>query len=376
MKKDQKVSLKDELYNKKKIEYLSKLISQAYPKFEKKKFIKNILNKLPQLELKERIFWIQKNLEIFLPESFEKAVRIILKSLPRELDNTKTDNDFGEFIFAPFGYFVSEHGCNRKDLKTSFNALARLTKNFSVEDPIRFFINKFPNETFMFIQQMSQSTNYHQRRLSSECLRPKLPWCVGINFELKKAVSILDILYCDTTRYVVRSVANHLNDISKINPDFVIEILKRWEREGMQEKKEFEYLKYHSLRTSIKKGHKKTLVFLGFSLNPQIKIKNFLIKNNKIKLGEYLIFSFDVFVKKKENIIINYIITYPSKTSRKSQKIFRIKKMIVKKEDEIFIKKRQLFKRMTTKKLYSGKYVLQIQINGKIFNEHEFFLEF
>jgi 3-methyladenine DNA glycosylase AlkC len=40
-------------------------------------------------------------------------------------------------------------------------------------------------------------------------------------------VEILDNLYFDKTRYVVRSVANHLNDISKLDPDFVVEILKK-----------------------------------------------------------------------------------------------------------------------------------------------------
>jgi 3-methyladenine DNA glycosylase AlkC len=81
------------------------------------------------------------------------------------------------------GYFVSENGCNKKYLKSSLKALERLTKNFSVEDNIRFFINKFPKETFDFMKKMSESKNYHQRRLSSEGLRPKLPWCIGINFD-------------------------------------------------------------------------------------------------------------------------------------------------------------------------------------------------
>jgi 3-methyladenine DNA glycosylase AlkC len=35
-------------------------------------------------------------------------------------------------------------------------------------------------------------------------------------------------LYFDESRYVTRSVANHLNDISKIDESLVIETLEKW----------------------------------------------------------------------------------------------------------------------------------------------------
>jgi hypothetical protein len=53
---EEKFSLKDELFNEKKVKYLAKLIFEIYPEFEEKKFVKNILKKFPELELKERIF--------------------------------------------------------------------------------------------------------------------------------------------------------------------------------------------------------------------------------------------------------------------------------------------------------------------------------
>lgn len=188
-------------------------------------------------------------------------------------------------------------------------------------------------------------------------------------------MEILDNLYFDKTRFVVRSVANHLNDISKFDPDLVVEILKRWKKEGKQEKKEMEYLINHSLRTSIKKGHKKSLKFLGFPPNVKIKIRNFLIKKNKINLGEYLEFSFEIFGEKKQNLIIDYKIIYPSKNSRRSEKVFKIKKIILEKEEKKMIEKKHLFRKMTTKKLYSGEYIVKIQINGKFFSEEKFYLE-
>jgi 3-methyladenine DNA glycosylase AlkC len=116
-----------------------------------------------------------------------------------------------------------------------------------MEDAIRTFLNEFEIETMEKILLWSKSQNYHIRRLTSEGTRPKLPWAKKIKLDYKKGIIILDNLYNDKTRYVTRSVANHLNDISKINPDFVIETLKKWENNA-NNKKEFEYIKKHALR--------------------------------------------------------------------------------------------------------------------------------
>jgi 3-methyladenine DNA glycosylase AlkC len=49
--------------------------------------------------------------------------------------------------------------------------------------------------------------------------------------DYKKTIQILDNLYYDKTRFVTRSLANHLNDISKKDPKLVLDTVKRWENE-------------------------------------------------------------------------------------------------------------------------------------------------
>jgi 3-methyladenine DNA glycosylase AlkC len=46
--------------------------------------------------------------------------------------------------------------------------------------------------------------------------------------DYKRTIEILDNLYFDKSRYVTRSVANHLNDISKIDGDLVVDVLEKW----------------------------------------------------------------------------------------------------------------------------------------------------
>jgi 3-methyladenine DNA glycosylase AlkC len=51
-------------------------------------------------------------------------------------------------------------------------------------------------------------------------------------------------------------VANHLNDISKIDEDWVLKKLNEWEKSGKQTPKEMQYIRNHATRTLRKKRTK------------------------------------------------------------------------------------------------------------------------
>jgi hypothetical protein len=57
-------------------------------------FAHDIILRLPELELKERMEYIARCLKRYLPRDYEEATKIILDSLPPELDSHKTDDDF------------------------------------------------------------------------------------------------------------------------------------------------------------------------------------------------------------------------------------------------------------------------------------------
>lgn len=70
------------------------------------------------------------------------------------------------------------------------------------------------------IGKWSRSPNLHARRLSSEGLRPRLPWAKKLDIFIYEPLPILPILNNlkdDKSRYVQKSVANCLNDILKDN---------------------------------------------------------------------------------------------------------------------------------------------------------------
>lgn len=370
----EKFSLKDHLFNKESLEYLAGLFYTADKKFPKKKFLTNIMADFPVLELKQRITRISDELANYLPSDFPAATKIIVNILPAPLNPAKTDNDFGDFIFAPLSGYIQKNGCEEKYLDISFSTLKEITKRFSVEFAIRDFINDFPQQTFMFLKSCAKDDNYHVRRLASEGLRPRLPWAVGISFDYKKSIKILDVLFSDLTRYVTRSVANHMNDISKIDADLVLKTLALWKSSKKQNPTEMEYIMAHSLRTLVKDGNKKALHFLQYKNPKGIIIKNFNIHNNIVTIGESLIFEGEIFSQNSQKIIVDYVISYPHPNNKQSKKTFSLKKTTIKKNTTIDFIKKHRFKLMTTKNLYAGKYNINLRINGTSVQEFSFTL--
>lgn len=364
-------SLKDQLFNKNTVQHLAELIFSAYPQLDKNIFIDDIVNKFPELELMDRIHHIVDMFEKHLPTDYPKVLEILLNSLPTELDPNKTDDDFGDFIYAPYGHFVSKNGCHKEHLILSLNALKEMTKRFSSEYGIRRFINEFEDETFTTMKQWSLDKNYHVRRLASEWLRPRLPWANNIWIDYKKPIEILDNLYTDQTRFVTRSVANHLNDIAKIDPKLVTDTLKKWKTTWA---KDIDYIISHATRTLVKNWDSVALELLGYSPNPQVKIENFAIHNSPLTIPDSLRFSFDIISEEKQNLIIDYKLYFINKSWKLIPKVFKIKKWSFS-NGTYTIEKNHLLKLMTTKALYPWQHFIEIIINGTSFGKKDFELK-
>lgn len=373
---DKKILLKDLLFNEKRVRQIAKEIQGVYPSFDAQNFVTKVVEKFPSLELSARVKWIRENLKTFLPEDYRTAVTILLDSLPPHQDTDDLDTDYGSYIYAPYSDFVATYGCRKNDLKFSLIALRAMTTRFSAEYAIRFFLNAFPKETVRELLIWSTDPDYHVRRLASEGTRPKLPWAPKITTDPEDALPILDKLFSDKSRFVTRSVANHLNDIAKIQPELVFARLKEWQASEKQTPKEMEYLIHHGLRTLIKQGDKDAMIFLQLSTDPQILLSHVQISTHPVTIGSALEFSFILTAQEKEEIIIDYLIHFRNKAGeRKNKKVFKLKKLRMKKGHVIEIRKKHPLKQMTTRTLYPGEHLLTIQINGNIFAEKTFDLK-
>lgn len=103
------------------------------------------------------------------------------------------------------------------------------------------------------LTQWSISEDENIRRFASEATRPRGVWCPHITPLKEKpelALSILEPLKSDTSKYVRDSVGNWLNDASKSRPDFVQSLCDRWLVESNI--RETNYIVKKALRTLVK----------------------------------------------------------------------------------------------------------------------------
>ena len=358
-------SLKDQLFHTAKVEKLASEITHVYAGFKGKAFVKEVVQAFPQLALKERIYHITSCLYKYLPFTYLESVTILVQALPAPCNPHVTDNDFGDFIYAPYAHFIAVYGCKEMYLQTSLVALEHITMRFSAEDAIRYFINAFPEPTLKQMHEWAHHNHYHVRRLASEGLRPKLPWCQKIQLPVVAALPILHVLHTDATRFVTRSVANHLNDMSKTHPAIVIATLQEWKSKAIQSDAELSFISKHALRTLIKEGNAAALQLIGIGSNPAIKLLTFEL-NQELTFNDYLRFKFEILALEDCDLMLDYVLYFKSKNAALTRKkVFKIKQLSLKKGKTVWVQKaQQLKEKMSTRILYPGLQGFELQING------------
>lgn len=109
-------------------------------------------------------------------------------------------------------------------------------------------------KSIQILAKWTKDENENIRRFTTEATRPRGVWCKHID-ELKAkpalALPILEKLKSDPSKYVQDSVGNWLNDASKSDPKFVIELCEKWSSESPT--KETEKIIKRAKRTLYKK---------------------------------------------------------------------------------------------------------------------------
>ena len=355
-------SLKDQLFNAQKTRYLAGLFADAQPTFDAPAFEAAVMAKLPELELKERMTWIAECLQQAIPGDLPTVAPVILRALPEPLDPSKTDDDFGDFIFAPLGDWVVAVGLEHPEL--ALDVLAELTQRFSMEWAIRPFLNRWPDEVVTRMQDWCGHSSYHVRRLVSEGTRPRLPWGQAVGLDLADPLPLLDQLHRDNTRYVTRSVANHLNDITKKEPELVLQRLQYWQESGAQDAEELQWMTSHALRGLVKSGHAGAMKMLGYDpdadLDVSIKVEGEAIINGALE------FSVAISGQEKQPVLVDYIIHFQRPGGKISPKVHKLKQAELKDGSLTLSKRHKLKGNATTFKLVPGAHRLEIQVNGQV----------
>jgi 3-methyladenine DNA glycosylase AlkC len=358
-------SLKDQFFNAERTGYLAGLFGRANDAFDAPAFEARVMSRLGGLELKERIVWISDCLGRALPGSLPEVAPVLRAALPPPLDPNGKDDDFGEFIFAPLGEFVVAGGLEEHpDL--SLDLLEEITQRFSMEWAIRPFLNRWPDLVMQRMKDWAVHPSTHVRRLVSEGTRPRLPWGQAVGLTLDAPLGLLDELHGDHARFVTRSVANHLNDISKKDPDLVMDRLQGWQGAGRQEAKELDWMTRHALRGLVKAGHPRAMKMLGYDPDADLDV-TVEITPDVVRIGEYLTFSCEVQVPRDTPVLVDYLVHFHRPAGRDSVKVFKLKQGVARAGAPLKLEKKHKLKGdATTFRLVPGAHRLEIQVNGVV----------
>lgn len=349
-----KLALKD-MFDAACFEQIASLLAQAHREFDRRHFIKVATDGLDGLTLIQRVRRATEACHATLPHDYVAALRVLEKIAPQI-------NRGFVGIFLPD--FVGVHG--HRHFEESMEALKFLTPFSSAEFAIREFLRRDLSRTLAVMERWSRDENEHVRRLASEGSRPRLPWSFrleAIARDPSLAAAILHNLRADPSLYVRKSVANHLNDISKDHPELMLDRLAGWDLKNSHTA----WIARHASRNLIKAGHPRTLRLFGFTHGADIKLTRFALAPLKVKLGQTLAFSFTLTstAAKSQKLAVDYAVHYRKKSGQLAPKVFKLKELTLDAGQTVAISKRQRFVNFTTRVHYSGRHLIEIFVNGK-----------
>ena len=343
---------------------IAQAVSKADPNFSQTKYTRGLKNELEPLELKERMIVLRDRLSLQLSPD-PTAFKILLKSLSKgEADSTGLKG----FHVWPLTEFVAIHGLD--DYMASLKALKEMTKVFTGEFSIRPFLLKYETEVLKILLQWSRDSNHHVRRLVSEGTRPTLPWGKKLNHFLQNPEltwPLLNALKNDSSEYVQKSVANHLNDLSKVHGDWVVQKIQDWPNQ---------WIVKHACRTLIKQGHRGALKINGFDTKVPELISSRL-KKKKIKVGEQI----EITCSLKNihstalNTLVDVEVHFLKKNGKHNPKVFKGRSLVLKKNETTALNINIPLRPVTTRSYYPGIQKIRLIINGQKSAEKKFELE-
>jgi len=352
-----------EMFNKKFYEHLALEFAAADTNFHPIKFVKEVTKNIAQLSLNERMRNTSIVLKKNLPADYKKSLELLFRIIP----NLK--RDYTSLIFPDF---VGLYGHN--NFNHSMEALKYFTQFGSSEFAVREYLKRDFKKTIQVMNHWADDKNHHVRRLASEGSRPRLPWSFKLDEVIKNPTAtqtILEKLKADDELYVRKSVANHLNDISKDNAEWMLDLLSTWDKSNVNTS----WVIKHASRTLIKKGNAQSLSLFAFEKNVKASIANFRLNKSKLKLGESLQLDFDIISKKStpQKLVIDFAVHYLKKSGQLSPKVFKLKEIILQPAQTLHISKTHRFQDFTTRKHYPGNHIIEMLINGK--SVHKIFFE-
>ncbi|WP_245866506.1 hypothetical protein [Diaminobutyricimonas aerilata] len=310
--------------------------------------------------LRQRVDLVRDALRSDLPAEFPAVERIALDLLeePR----------FAGWMIWPTTELVTSRALetgSTTDFDAAMALLARLTVGLTGEFAIRDMLIARPERALDIMRSWTGHENEQVRRLATEGSRAYLPWAKRVPWLLvnpRATRPILDATYRDPAEYVRRSVANHLNDLSRVDPAVVIRTATAWA--GEPDAATPRVLR-QGLRTLVKKADPAALRLLGF-VGDSIEVAQPRVASDTVPRDGSVQFTAEVSNRGETDAVvaIDYAIGFQRADGTVRPKIFKLASRRLAPGETVALTKTHSFRPITTRTYYPGPHFVMVQANG------------
>lgn len=340
------------------VEVLAAELRRAWPEFQSRRFVRLACDGLDELELLARVSHVADALAGCLPADFAAAAAVI----DRALDSDALTG----WMTLPCNEWVATAGLDSPEV--ALPLLARLTPRFSSEAALRPFVERHPELTFAYLRAWAEDSDEHVRRLVAEGTRPRLPWAPqlrALRADPTPMLGLLERLAFDDSEYVRRSVANHLNDISKDHPELALGTAEDWHSRGA------EWVARHGLRTLVKSGEPRALALLGYDPDASVAVLNLAATPRRVAVGGATELAFDLVAEERAKVVIHYRVHHAGARGPRRPKVFKLATCTLAPGERRSVTRRHEFRELSVRRIYRGAHRIEIQVNGRVLGATE-----
>lgn len=319
--------------------------------------------------LAERVQAVKEALLTDLPPDYGDSAGIARRAL--------RDDIFTGWMIWPVSEAIATKALDsscEQDFEDGLQLLADLTGRLTGEFALRSFLDANLDRTLRTVATWTTHGDEHVRRLASEGTRPRLPWGRRVSALLERpsaTLPILDALHRDESEYVRRSVANHLNDISRIDPGLAVETATRWLQ--VDDATSLQLVK-RALRTLVKDADPDALALFGFAPPRDIQVDGLRLCPPIVAIGGVLTFEAEITNTGAVpfDLAIDYVVGHRKANGKLSPKVFKLTTKRLDPGQRIELAGNHSFKRITTRRYHPGRHSIELQVNGVRYGLAEF----
>jgi 3-methyladenine DNA glycosylase AlkC len=325
-----------------------------------------------QLGLMDRGRRLSGVLGQFLPHDFRQAAPLLVQTmgLPMGLDTRGEPVAAGDvvssFYHLPHSMYIAEHGLDH--LPEAMQAQHALTQRFTAEFSLRPFLQAHTQAILAHLSQWASDPNAHVRRAVSEATRPRLPWAARLPDFVRDPSPVLPLLARlrdDSSSYVRRSVANHLNDIGKDHPELLTGTARQWLDDAPVPATRQALLR-HALRTAIKRGDAQALALFGHGQQSVLQIHSANITPSKARIGDSVTLHCTLHNPSAQaaSALADWRVYYVKANGTLSPKVFKGSTVQIDAHGHGVLEKTLSLRQMSTRTHHPGRHTVEIVLNG------------